>query len=314
MPTPAAITALISIAENQAGAFSIWQAAHAGITKAALKHGLTLGRYVRLHRGVLAIAGSPDTPERRLWAAQLALGPDAVASHRSAIWLWELGSTKSLDAVDFTVPVNHKGNRPGIEVHRIADIKDAHVSSRKGIRVTSPLRTLVDAGAVLRPPQVEDVFDRAVSRRLASPAAVLAEIERLSQHGRTGVGVLRSVLLEQGVGTDRSPSYLEAKARRLFRRAGLPEPVCELKWGDHGQFRLDFTWPELGLVVEVDGWDCHSSHQARQHDLSRRNQITLGGETILIYTYGDIVRRGSTTIREISEAMSRLRPPGSPRP
>jgi very-short-patch-repair endonuclease len=106
----------------------------------------------------------------------------------------------------------------------------------------------------------------------------------------------------------RSPSYLEAKARRLFRRAGLPEPVVELTWGTHGQFRLDFAWPQYGLVVEVDGWDCHSSPRSRTYDLHRRNQIVLGDLRPLVYTYGDIVRAGDRVIREIREAMALRRP------
>ena len=86
----------------------------------------------------------------------------------------------------------------------------------------------------------------------------------------------------------RSPSYLEAKARRLFRRAGLPEPIVELKWGDHGQ--------------------SHSSPRARQYDLHRRNRIVVGELRPLIYTYGDIVRRGDMVISDILGVIARASP------
>ena len=274
-----AIAAIVAKARRQAGAFSREQATVAGFSAAAIKQNLAAGQWVRLYRGVFALAGSPDTPLRRLWAAQLSLGDDSVASHRSALWLWGVAETRELDVVEFTVAAGRAGRRQGITVHRVADIEQAHISIRRGVCVTSPLRTVVDAGAVLPIEDVEDVFDRFVSKRLFTPRAALAEIERLAQRGRAGVGALRHVLLDQGVGSNRSPSFLEAKARRLFKRAGLPDPVCELKWGADGQFRLDFAWPDLGLVVEVDGWDCHSSHRARQHDLRRRNRITLGGMT-----------------------------------
>jgi hypothetical protein len=147
-------------------------------------------------------------------------------------------------------------------------------------------------------------MDRSVAKRLVTPPALLAEVDRLSGCGRNGVGVLRRLLLKQGVGGDRSPSYLEAKARRLFQRAGLPEPIVELTWGAYGQFRLDFAWPQYGLVVEVDGWECHSSSRSRTYDLHRRNQIVLGDLRPLVYTYGDIVRGGDRVIREIREAMA----------
>jgi len=281
------------------------QSVAAGVTASARRHAVSVGRWEVLHRGrVLAIAGSVDTPQRRLWAAWLALGPQAAASHRSGLWLWDVAPTRTLEVVEFTVPPTHSGRTPRIVIHRVADLAAASLSMRRGIPVTNPLRTLVDAGAVLRPDEVEDCIDRAIAKRLVTPTALLAEAQRLSRCGRSGVGVLRRVLLEQGVGSDRSPSYLEAKALRLFRRVGLPEPVVELTWGTHGQFRLDFVWPELGLVVEVDGWDCHSSPRARRHDLHRRNQIVIGDLKPLIYTYGDIVRRGDIVIAEIREAMA----------
>jgi very-short-patch-repair endonuclease len=295
--------AIAAIAARQAGAFSAAQATAVGVTPSARRHGVASGRWLVLYRGVLAVAESVDTPERRLWAAKLALGPSAIPSHRSGLWVWEIAATRWLEVVEFSVPPTHSGRQPGIVVHRVKDIAQASVSVRRGITVTNPLRTLVDAGAVLPPDQLEDCVDRAVAKRLVTPPGLLAEVNRLSRCGRTGVGSLRRLLLDQGVGGERSPSYLEAKARRLFRRAGLPEPVVELKWGPAGQFRLDFAWPELGLVVEVDGWDCHSSPGARRHDLHRRNRIVLGDLKPLVYTYGDIVRRGDAVVAEIREAI-----------
>ena len=45
-------------------------------------------------------------------------------------------------------------------------------------------------------------------------------------------------------------------------RAGLPKPLTQ-QWL-HG-FRVDFYWPELGLVVETDGLRYHrtAAQQAR---------------------------------------------------
>lgn len=167
----------------------------------------------------MAIAGTPDSADRRLWAGKLALGDHAAVWHRAAIWSHRIGASDAVDVVEFTVPRSASTTREGL------------------------------------------------------------------------------------VTTDRSPSFLEAKALRLFRQHGLPEPRVELKWGDHGQFRLDFIWLDCGLV-EVDGWDCHASHRARQYDLRRRNQIVLGNLRPLVYTYGDIVRRGTTVIKEIRAAVA----------
>lgn len=235
---------LAAVAAQQAGAFSVAQAVAAGFTESARRRNIEVGRWVRLYRGVMAVAGSADTPERRLWAAELALGAFAVISHRSALWLWNISGSKVLEVIEFSVPLAQSGRVPGVVVHRLADVATASISRCRGLGVTNPLRTLVDAGAVLPAWEVEDAMDRAVARKLVTPGALLAEVDGLSRCGRAGVGVLRHLLLGQGVGARRSPSYLEAKARRLFRRAGLPDPIVELKWGSHGQFRLDFAWPQ----------------------------------------------------------------------
>src|SRR5205807_7932045 len=131
-------------------------------------------------------AGSVATPERRLWASSLALGPSAIPSHRSALWAWEMAASRTLEVVEFSVPPTHSARCPGIVIHRVADITKASVSLRRGLAVTNPLRTLVDAGAVLRPYEVEDCIDRAVARRLVTPPALLAEVHRLARCGRPG--------------------------------------------------------------------------------------------------------------------------------
>jgi hypothetical protein len=299
-----AMAALSVFTSRQGGAFSVQQARLSGVTVGMQRHAVATGRFLKLHRGVLAIGGTPDTPLRRVWAGKLALGDRAIGSHRAAIWSWKIGKDDTLDEVDFTVPLKAHASRDGLVIHRVP-LRRRDYLFREGLPITTPVRTLLDAGAVLELGEVEDVFDRAIAKKLVTPPEALAELERAAKRGRSGCGELRAVLLDQGLGSNRSPSFLEAKALRLFRRHGLPEPQVELVWGDHGQFRLDFIWVELGLVVEVDGWDCHSSHRARQRDLSRRNQIVLGGLRPLIYTYGDIVHRGDTlVIPQIRQALA----------
>ena len=292
---------LAAFAARRAGAFSADEASRAGYTPDARREAVESGRWQVLHRGVFAIAGTADSPERRLWGAKLALGPESKVVRRSALWVWDMLDAPELP--ELCVPPSHSGRRPGIVVHR-QDFSRADHTRRRGFDVTTPTRSLLDAGAVLSQRELEDAYDRGVALKRVTPASTLAHLERSARSGRPGSAGLRKVLLAQGVGSDRSPSYLEAKALRLFRRAGLPEPHVESTWGSRGQFRLDFIWIQFGLVVEVDGWDCHSSHKARQHDLSRRNRIVLGDLRPLIYTYTDTTRRGATVVAEVREAMA----------
>lgn len=295
-------TALAGLAGRQAGAFSAEQAEVCGYDKHRRTREVRRGRWRRPYVGVYTVAGSPDTPEQRLWAAWLALAPDAAVSHVSGLWLWDCGPAAP-ERRDLTVPLGRSRTRRGIEIHQASDFFRLRIPRRRGLRVTTPMRCLVDAAPILGPEGILEAYDRAVGRKLVTPAAMLGEVNRLTPTRRGGAGILRAILHDAGVGAERSPSYLEAKSRRRFKRAGLPEPVVELEWLANGRFRLDFTWTDLGLVVEVDGWECHSSSAAKSRDERRRNKIVLTDVFVLNYTYDRILYEGTAVTAEVEAAM-----------
>jgi very-short-patch-repair endonuclease len=101
-----------------------------------------------------------------------------------------------------------------------------------------------------------------------------------------------------------TPSQLERRARRLFRAIGLPQPQVEVVFGEHGEYRLDFYWPEADLVVEVDGWSIHAAPDARRRDFRKQNRVVLGNHWILRYDWFDVVDDSERTAAEVLEAYS----------
>ena len=112
---------------------------------------------------------------------------------------------------------------------------------------------------------------------------------------------MRAAPKELGVGRY-TPSQLERRARRLFRALGLPEPQVEVKVGEHGDYRVDFYWPEADLMIEVDGWSIHATPLARRRDFRKQNRIVIGGHWILRYDWFDIVCDSEKAGEEIIEA------------
>jgi hypothetical protein len=106
----------------------------------------------------------------------LAAGNEAVASHASAAWLWGL-IDQPPDKPEVTVswPRQHGRHVKGIRLHQSKDILDRAVTVRRTIRVTNPIRTLVDLGASVSLEQLADAIDRAVARKPVSIAALLAD-------------------------------------------------------------------------------------------------------------------------------------------
>jgi len=162
------------------------------------------------------------------------------------------------------------------------------------------MRGLLDTAAVT-PEVVSDAMIRAFGSKLLTPAAVEAELQRAGVKGKPGVRALRAALKDLGVGRY-TPSQLERRARRLFRDCGLPPPQVEVVFGNDGEYRLDFYWPEADLVVEVDGWSVHANPTARRRDFRKQNRIVIGNHWILRYDWVDIVEDADRTAAEIVEA------------
>jgi hypothetical protein len=123
-----------------------------------------------------------------------ALHAGGVASHLSAAWFWG-APVPATDPVDVTVTDRRRsGPVAGVRVHRPVDLVDVDPVVRSGVPVTTPLRTVLDLGAVASPAVVAGVLDHLVAVRLLTLATVQAGLDRHAGRGRRGVGALRVVL------------------------------------------------------------------------------------------------------------------------
>jgi very-short-patch-repair endonuclease len=82
-------------------------------------------------------------------------------------------------------------------------------------------------------------------------------------------------------------SELERRFLPIARRAGLPPPLTQQ---DVNGFRVDFYWPELGLVVETDGLRYHRTPAQQAKDRHRDQAHAAAGLTALRFTHGQVVR------------------------
>jgi len=266
------------------------QALGAGLSEDQIYRLVKAGRWDAPQPRVYGLAGAPYTAERHLLAACLSAGGNAMAFGRAAQWLWVPSKLRAPASLEIVVSRRRDPRLREVVVHRFVDVDLTEPVIRRGVPVTNPLRTAVDLGAVASAEEVLGFVEEGRRLKLFRMPAVIAELDRVARRGRDGAGVLRAVLDELNVLGSWSPSRLDAKALELFGRLGLPEPLREVVWGDDGEYRLDFYWPQFRLVVEVDGWSFHASDTARGHDLRRQNKLVLAGLPPLRYTWRDIVR------------------------
>jgi len=283
---------LASIAAGQRGLLTYGQALGAGLSAEAVKRRLRRGRWESCHEQVYRIAGSPRAWEQEVLAACLAAGPDAVVSHRSAARLWGLdGFGKHEVEITVARPLCHRLR--GVVVHRSTDLDRSMPTTRDGLVVTNPMRTLIDVGAVVRPRLVERALDHALGRRLVTLAGLRSELEAVARRGRRGAGVMRALLEERCGDAGVPDSVLEGRMLRICRDHALPIPVCqfEVRLGQRLLGRVDFAYPERRLAIEVDGYERHASLEAFQHDRARQNDLVAAGWTVLRFTWEDVLQR-----------------------
>src|SRR5438874_171443 len=102
-------------------------------------------------------------------------------------------------------------------------------------------------------------------------------------HGRRGIRTLREVLDKHTFRLTRSE--LERLFLAIVRTAGLPIPLTQQIVNG---FKVDFFWPELGLVVETDGLRYHRTPAQQARDRLRDQAHTAAGLTPLRFTRAQV--------------------------
>ncbi|WP_240770460.1 DUF559 domain-containing protein [Nocardioides sp. GY 10127] len=116
----------------------------------------------------------------------------------------------------------------------------------------------------------------AVQQGLAAPPAIGQELLRVRRDKRRTL--LHEVVNEL---LDGARALGELDVARELRRRGLPAPSRQaLRQDRRGRYYLDLYWPELRLVVEVDGIH-HAWAENVVDDALRQNDIALSGDVVL---------------------------------
>jgi very-short-patch-repair endonuclease len=270
---------VLALAAAQHGVVTRAQLLGLGLSSDAIEYRLRRGRLHSVQRGVYAVGRPQLTRHGTLIAAVLGCGPEAALSHESAAELWGIRKRKG-GPIEVTIPAGGMRARPGVRVHRRA-IEPAERTRRQAIPVTTPIRTLVDLAHRLDAAELERAVNEADRLDLVDPERLRAALEALG--GRRGVAPLRA-LLDRRTFT-LTDSELERRFLPLVRSAGLPAPLAQERVNG---FRVDFYWPQLGLVVETDGLRYHRTPAQQANDRRRDQAHAAAGLTPLRFTHAQV--------------------------
>lgn len=207
----------------------------------------------------------------------LACGQRTFVSHRSAAARWGLARPPSAE-VDVTVVARGSRSRESIRVHRVETLAAADRSECRGIPITAPARTAIDYAATASAAETERAIAEAFALKLLTEPQLRAAIERAPH--RAGVATVRAILGQEG-GASRTRSGGERAMLQLIRAAGLPPPRTNYPVAG---FTADFCWPDVRLIVEVDGHPFHSSRPTIERDHRRDLVHRQAGYEVIRFT------------------------------
>lgn len=292
---------VLALASRQDGVVRRAQAIQLGMTVSQVRSRVARGRLVRVHPGVLRVAGSAEHWRQRLRAVSLWLGRDFAFSHRTAAALWGIEGFVEGSSLEARV-VGRPRPSPGITITRTRALLPRELAFQGGFRVTSIPRTLVDLASVLRRARTAEALDAVLRRRFVSLDVVARFLDR-HRHER-GARTLRALVRErEGLGGP-PESKLEARVLALLSEARLPRPVLQERVRVKGGLaRLDFRF-EGTPVIEADGYAYHSTLACFEADRRRRNALTSKGFVILHWTWQALDERPDELVAEVAHVLA----------
>jgi very-short-patch-repair endonuclease len=268
--------AIARIAGRQDGLITSGALRALGITEDDVRALKRNGRLHPVHRGVYHV-GYPFLSDRaRLRAALLAVGENAVLSHRTAAHLWGLLRWDGWPELTTTARTGAKPK--GLIVHRVRT--PPLWREKDGFRVTTPEQTLLDLATVLPPKGLARALGEAEYQRIVDRD----RLRRLAS-GRKGATAVRQALGDEAAPTH---SFLEDAFLDLVRRAELPAPTVN-RAGD-GRV-IDFRWPRERVIIETDGWAAHGRRSAFDADRGRDLDLEARGYRTGRVTWRNLQRK-----------------------
>jgi very-short-patch-repair endonuclease len=293
--------AIAKLARKQHGVVARTQLVALGMHTGAIKRRVRAGRLRPLYRGIYLV-GPIIQPLARQMAAVLACGQGAVLSHRSAAGLWNLlPYPANSGPVHVTVSAADR-RHPGIRTHRVSALPRDEITTRRGIPVTTPARTILDLAAEVTAAELEQAVAKAYRDHRTNRRRLTHLLARYPR--RPGTRPLRKAL-----GRATRPALTRSRPERrllkLIRKAGLPEPELNFKTE---RYELDLYWPEYRLAVEVDTLWTHGSESSFDADRRRDAELAADGIQVIRLTDVGIADEPERQIALIAQALARRAP------
>ena len=257
------------VAAGQDGLVTWRQLDAAGMSEKAIRCAIADLR--ELQDGVWLTGHLPPT-DRQLWRAATLTTESSVLSHAAAAdcygWMsWDGHPTITRPG---TTGVRYCG---ALVIHHSLKLDGWTTTTRDGIVITTPERTVIDRGAQLNDRGARKLIREALRSGLLTVARL--QVALVAHRGRRGTKQLAKAAADfAGLQIEDTRSDAEAYALELLHAAGVQQPDVNKMIAGH---EADLSWPEHRLIIEIDGpnW-----HQFFDDDTAKQAKWEAAGWTV----------------------------------
>jgi hypothetical protein len=301
----------MQLAARQAFVLSWADVRSCGLPNATTRRLVRQGRWQAVGRGWVAVlaADLADVTEQlsrrrrhALQAAAAALRRDGhLVAGASAVVMHGLPVLRLPRIPELVGPRGATvGQLGGAHVRRL-HVEADEVESWFGVPVESPERAIVDL-ARADPQSGLMAADAALHEGISGARALSNAVQRGAR--LPGMRRARAVL---SLADPLIESPLESLTHLALHDSGFPPPQLQ-RWltaADGGRYRVDFLWPELRLVLEVDGRGKNSERE-RWREKRRDLALERAGYHVVRLTWADVVHNWPAIEHWLRELMATI--------
>lgn len=265
---------------------------------------ITVGRGVLVGVDRLPAVETPESHAVRVAAALERMQGVAAASHGSAALVHGLSR---LGRPTSQVRLTRGGGRyrrlaVNARLH-VAGLPPEHVTTRHGVLLTTPARTVVDLSRVVSFRSGVVIADSALAAGCPPE-----QIDAVLDYCRRWPG-RRNAVRVAAFASPLAESPLESVSRVLFHAEGLPPPVLqhELVGYSGARYRVDFYWDEFNVVGEADGLLKYDDPEAARREKVRQLDLEDVELEVVRWTWAQVWNTPDLVVAKLLRAFARQR-------
>lgn len=273
-----------ALAARQYGHVTWAQLRALDVSEGTIRRWTAAGYLISILPRVYAVGHVAKDERTRLFSLALFAGPAAELSHGTSAH-WRGWLRYPVRATHISTPRRVRLKLAGVEIHSGRELDRELVD---GVPCTTSIQTLLDLAAT----ESKRLVDRSLAQLDYRRELDQHAIREACGRGRPGSTRLLEALDSYIPGLARTKSELEDEFLYLCRRFKIPIP--EVNTDVYG-IEVDCHWPQLGLVVELDGDGNHGTTAQRSRD--QRNALKLRGHGLSVIRYGyDQMTHGAASV------------------